>query len=231
MTLVDKFAFEQRGARGCSDSTYAFALTSCCERVGIIDDELGEFYFNPDTPSHSVSVFDGSACPLCGAPRWALQRISEVSHVPDHWRWACGAEPRPGSRRVRSLREHVAELLAFCRRTGPPLPDFESTVFFETSSARLAEDGRWIISAKALLSAAEFAPRFDVLVVSGYAWLNLSVHGVSHQALIIGVEVPLTATGVPAGLTSVNYSGPRTGLAGAPAWELDVVIIDDESTA
>ena len=226
MSLIDKLAFEKRGARGCSGSTYAFALTSCCERVGIIDDELGDFYWNPDTPSSSVSVFDGSACPLCGAPRWALRRIEDMSHVPEHWRWACGAEPRPGSRRVRPLRDHIAELMAFCRRVAAPVPEFSSTLLFETQRARLADDGRWAVQASALQATSEFAPRFDRLLLSGYDWLSLSVHGIYRDALIIGVEVPRTAHGVPAGLTLVKYSGPQTDDSGAPNFSLDIVVED-----
>lgn len=37
MSLVDKVVFERRGAKGCSDSEYVFSMTTCCERVGIID--------------------------------------------------------------------------------------------------------------------------------------------------------------------------------------------------
>jgi hypothetical protein len=29
--LVDKFIFEKRGAHGCSNSDYAFEVTTCCE--------------------------------------------------------------------------------------------------------------------------------------------------------------------------------------------------------
>jgi hypothetical protein len=37
MGLVDYVLFEARGARGCSNSEYAFALTTCCERIGVVD--------------------------------------------------------------------------------------------------------------------------------------------------------------------------------------------------
>lgn len=116
--------------------------------------------------------------------------------------------------------------MAFCRRVAAPVPDFSSTLFFETKSARLADDGRLVVQASALQTAPEFAPRFDRLLLDGYDWLSLSVHGVSRDALIIGVEVPQTAQGVPAGLTLVKYSGPRTDDSGAPNWSLDIIIED-----
>ena len=82
------------------------------------------------------------------------------------------------------------------------------------------------MQASTLQAASEFAPRFDRLLLNGYDWLSLSVHGIYRDALIIGVEVPRTAQGVPAGLTSVKYSGPRTDDSGAPNWGLDIIIED-----
>lgn len=223
MSLVDKFTFEKRGARGVSDSHYAFALTSCCERVGVIDEELQDFYWNPDTPSLSISLLEGAPCPSCGAPSWELHRIRDVSHVPDHWRWACGELPRPGSRRVRPLVEHVAELVAFCRRVAPPVPAFASTLFFEAIPGRVDDAGRWKIERDALLDVAAFEPRFTRLLLSGYPWVQLSACGVFRDALVVAVELPREPKGVPAGLTSVKYAAPSSIGGAPPTWEIAVV--------
>lgn len=218
MSLIDKAIFEGRGARGSSDSDYAFAMTTCCERVGVVDCELDEFYWNPDTPSTSISFLDHPACPYCGASRFGLYPIDRLEQVPEHWRWACADAPRPGSRRVRPLAEHVRELLAVCERRAGPLPAYGKMLFFETlegAGAGLAQ-----LTRDALLTAPEFAPRFDRLLVSGYAWVNLCACGIWEDALIVRVERPRDPTGVAVGLTQVSYTGPLRGPDGSHQWVL-----------
>jgi hypothetical protein len=227
MGLVDKLVFESRGAHGCSDSDYTFALTTCCERVGVVDDELGDFYWSSDTPSRSISLGDESACPFCGASGWSFHHIDELEHVPEPWRWACDDQPRPGRRRLLSLAEHTRELLAFCRRVASPIPTFDATLFLNTADERVRYEGGFVVPREALVSAAAFAPHFDRLLVAGYAWVNLSAYGIFAGDLIVGVEVPREAIGVPVGLTSVNYSGPSLSAAGAPRWHLDLTVADE----
>lgn len=99
MGNVDKASFEARGAHGVADSEYRFVMTTCCERVGIVDDELAEFYFDPEKPARSLSLVGDVECPFCEATTWSLHRIDELAQVPEHWRWACDGRPRPGSRR------------------------------------------------------------------------------------------------------------------------------------
>ncbi len=225
MSLVDKLTFESRGARGCSDSNYAFGMTTCCERVGIVDHELDEFYWSSDTPSSSLSLLEGAACPFCGASRWDLHDIVHLDQVPEHWRWACTSEPRPGSRRVRPLSEHVRELLAFCERVAGPVPPFDTTLFLEMNGTAARIDAGWRVARDALFTTTEFAPRFDRLLLAGYAWVNLSAYGIWQEALVIGVERPREATGVPAGLTSVNYSGPPHTPEASARWSLNLDVV------
>jgi ketosteroid isomerase-like protein len=224
MSLVDKKTFESKGARGCPDSTYSFAMTMCCERVGVVDDELQEFYWSSDTPSRVVSLLGDSDCPFCGASRWPLQRIDELAHVPEHWRWVCDNQPRQGRRQVRSLADHVEELVRFCQRIASPVPAFSTKLFLDTSDPHVRYDRRWIVEPGSLLTAAEFAPRFNEMLTAGYSWVNLSAHGVFREALIVGVELPRETTGVPVGLTAVNYSGPPNALNGAPDWDFNLVV-------
>ena len=56
--------------------------------------------------------------------------------------------------------------------------------------------------------------------MAGHSRVNLSAYGVFRDALIVGVELPREATGVPAGLTEVNCSGPGHSSAGTPNWDL-----------
>ena len=100
MGLVDKYAFEARGARGCGDSDYEFAMTTCCERVGVVDDELHDLYWNHESLACVVPLYESCDCPFCGASAWDLRTLDEAGHVPDHWRWALDGQARAGSRRV-----------------------------------------------------------------------------------------------------------------------------------
>jgi hypothetical protein len=99
MSNVDKRVFEQRGAHGVVDSDYRFVMTTCCERVGILDDELDDFYFDPENAGRSVSRLGDAACPFCEAATWAFHALDQPEQVPEHWRWARDGKPRPGSRR------------------------------------------------------------------------------------------------------------------------------------
>jgi hypothetical protein len=224
MGLVDKFVFEDRGAHGCSNSDYDFAITTCCERVGVVDEELSDFYWSSDTPSRSVTTLAESNCPFCGASTWDYRHIDDLNHVPEHWRWACEGQQRPGRRIVLPLADHVAELLEFCRRVASPVPPFEAAVFLNTADPRVRYQDGWIAEAGALQDAADFRSVFDQLLVAGYSWLNLSAYGIFRGNLIVGVELPREQIGVPPGLTSVNYSAPARKPDGTVGWEFDLTL-------
>jgi hypothetical protein len=220
MGLVDKRVFEERGAHGCSNSDYTFALTTCCERVGVLDDELGEFYWSSETPSESLSLERDSACPFCDASDWDLRELDHIDLVPEHWRWACDNWPRPGSRRILPLSVHLRELVAYCRRVASPLPSWDRVLLLDTADPRVRNDDGWLAPSDSLVTVSEFAPRFEALLLAGYASINLSIYGMLEHDLIVGVERPREPSGVPAGLTAVNYSGPPHGADGTPNWVL-----------
>jgi hypothetical protein len=123
-------------------------MTTCCERIGVVDRELHEFYWNPDTPSTSVNLLEHSACPYCGAARFGLYDIDRIEQVPEHWRWACANVSRPASRRVRPLAEHVRELLGVCERSTGPAPPYCS------GPARRADGSRgWVLEHQPVMEA------------------------------------------------------------------------------
>lgn len=55
MGNIDKETFEQRGARGCSDSDYDLCKTSCCGAWCVADDELGDLHLSGDDPTRHAA--------------------------------------------------------------------------------------------------------------------------------------------------------------------------------
>ena len=104
-----------------------------------------------------------------GLPSYRERRPSPRKH----WRWACDHSPRPGSRRVLPLSEHLRELIAFCRRVASPLPTWDRVLLLDTSDPRVHCDQGWTVPNDVLVGIAEFAPRFEALLLMGYAWVNL----------------------------------------------------------
>lgn len=72
----------------------------------------------------------------------------------------------------------------------------------------LEHDKRKIIDKSKIIDRYSYADRFDELLGAGYSWLNLSIIGILNEELIVGIEIPRESSGVPAGKTSVNMSGP-----------------------
>jgi hypothetical protein len=115
-------------------------------------------------------------------------------------------------------------LLEFCRRGEHPIPPFGAILFLNTADPRVRYQGGWIAKSGALQAVAEFSPVFDRLLVAGYSWINLSAYGLFRGDLVIGVELPPEQVGVPAGLTSVNYSGPAREPDGPTNWALNLTL-------
>jgi hypothetical protein len=129
------------------------------------------------------------------------------------------------------LAEHVAELLRVCQRVAAPMPPFDAKLFFDTKDARVRHDGGWLVERAALRSASEYAAHFDALLTAGYSSIALSALGVFGDALIIAVAVPTEASGVPVGLTVVNYAGPGNTAGGSPDWRGGVIVSDSGATS
>ncbi len=93
--------------------------------------------------------------------------------------------------------------------------------FLELEIGRRTDDrGRVIVERRELRSAEEYAPRFEELLASGYAWVNVNLCGVLGNIVVVVVTVPAhTSSRTPPIQTSVNYSGPTKGVL---ANELDV---------
>lgn len=222
MGLVDKVVFEARGARGTSDSDYTFAMTTCCERVGVVDEELSDFYWNCETPKDCVSLLDAPDCPLCTSPIWSLNKLESLTQVPEHWRWACDGVPRAGRRQLLHLSVYLEELLEFCQRVAGPVPPWTEAFVYDGSDGPLGREGPKSIRVEALVSLEAFAPRFEELLGRGYPWVRLSVRGVHERRLVLEVAVPTEASGVPRGRTVVKYDGPPLERDGVPNWTLSL---------
>jgi hypothetical protein len=97
-------------------------------------------------------------------------------------------------------------------------------LLLDTKDPGVHYDRGWVVESRALVTVAQFSPRWDALLKAGYSWVNLSAYGMFRHALIVGVELPSEPVGVPPGLTAVNYSGPARDRAGAPVWTLSLTV-------
>lgn len=112
----------------------------------------------------------------------------------------------------------------FCERAGFRVPRWRDRLVLDTSDPRVKRETGpahgWVLPRDALIPVPSFAPRFQRLLVAGYSWINLSIYGLFGGDLVIGLELPRDPAGVPAGSTSVNYSGPSLDPTGEPDWHL-----------
>lgn len=88
MSLIDKFVFEKCSNSGCSNSDYQLCRTDCCGRFGVEDDELHDFYYDPNDLSRHVFLEHGSICPFCGVKNFQFQEIEDIKEMPTEWQWA-----------------------------------------------------------------------------------------------------------------------------------------------
>ncbi len=88
MSLIDKHTFESRSRAGCSNSDYRLCRTDCCNRFGVEDDELLDFYFDTRDLSRRVFAVKGTPCPVCGASPLRYEEVEEFAEMPAEWRWA-----------------------------------------------------------------------------------------------------------------------------------------------
>ena len=90
------------------------------------------------------------------------------------------------------------------------MPEWHEIALVEATACRYAA-GSIIVPAVALVPAKVYDRRFEELLASGYAWLNLHAAGVIEHTLIVVVELPRAAGAVPRTALSVNCSGPEQG--------------------
>ncbi len=57
-------------------------------------------------------------------------------------------------------------------------------------------DRGWIVGRNALVTAVEFAPLFETLLVAGYSWVNLSAYWMFKNDLVVGIELPREPVGL-----------------------------------
>ncbi len=88
MRIIDKYKFEHRGGRGCSNSDYHLHKTTCCGSFCVEDDELMNLYLDPNDLSKVVKLWGEIDCPFCGSKDWELKEILAIPEVPSSWHWA-----------------------------------------------------------------------------------------------------------------------------------------------
>jgi hypothetical protein len=84
-------------------------------------------------------------------------------------------------------------------------PEAESSIV-ELSETMFGRDGRPAISRPDLIPCGQYAERYNKILESGFAWVNLSYVGDLDGRPVVTVELPLESRG--SSRTSVNYSGP-----------------------
>ncbi len=104
-----------------------------------------------------------------------------------------------------NLSRHIAELSRLVAATAGAL-DLASIRIVEVSASDFDASGRPLVDDEALQSVEAYAERFDVLLASGYAWLNLSYLGRLRDWQLVAVELPAQRA-ERATATAVNYSG------------------------
>jgi hypothetical protein len=106
---------------------------------------------------------------------------------------------------VSSLTDELERLTTWLRRNGDA-PTWSASRIVESSRIQYGPTDR--IPSAALFTVEAYEPRFEQLLSAGYGWINLSALGVMDDALLVCVELPRDATGVPRGRTQVVLSGP-----------------------
>jgi len=86
------------------------------------------------------------------------------------------------------------------------------------------EIGGWEAASEALVAPKDYEERYQDLLQAGYSWINLSLYGLYEGTLVVGIELPSEARGVPPGRTSINFSGPPVR-DGAPDWQLRLLVV------
>jgi hypothetical protein len=116
---------------------------------------------------------------------------------------------------VSALADHLDRLTAWLRRSGTA-PAWRGVRLID------ARDITWAalstIARNAMHSVTDYEARFESLLATGYAWLNLSALGVLDDELLVCVELPRDSVGAY-GRTSVNFSGPPLDPAGGQVWD------------
>jgi hypothetical protein len=101
----------------------------------------------------------------------------------------------------------IQGLLEFLKQQGIAPPTRELAVVEVGPDTPSDEHGRLLVGRSALRDPSDYEARFEALMQSGLAWLNVSCIGVASGKLIVTIELPRASSATSA-RTSVNYSGP-----------------------
>ena len=94
MSLIDKWAFESRRGHGISESNYNLLRTTCCKSFLVEDDELLDYYVDPNNLEKVVQLLKGSSCPICSSKDFNFEDVDDFTLMPEAWRWAAPSDLR-----------------------------------------------------------------------------------------------------------------------------------------
>ena len=125
------------------------------------------------------------------------------------------------------LQDHLRELLRHvCGGPGqPPTPG--SLLIAEVAEADVSVVGRLRLRRSQLKTPAEYSARFDELMASDFAWLNMNYCGILEEHGLVMIEYPRqrsVRSGTAAVPTSVNFSGP-TKLVADAGWDAGAYVM------
>ncbi len=115
------------------------------------------------------------------------------------------------------LHHHLSRLDLWLR-TEPDAPSWSDHRIVEQRDVRPGHIQQ--VRRSDLRTVDEYAATFAALLEAGYGWINLSALGVDGSTMVVCVERPQEASGVPPGRTCVNLSGPAFGSNGRPVWSI-----------
>jgi hypothetical protein len=115
------------------------------------------------------------------------------------------------------LQQHLADLFRVTSGGHGQPPSPTGVVIAELADG-LDEQGRPVIRKADLRTAKAYERRFEELLATGPAWINLNYCGLLDGMALVLVEFPERRSGSRSPSTSVNLSGPPATVA-ASGWD------------
>ena len=79
MYVIDRNKFSNHSKYGCSQSDFALCITNCCKSFLVEDDELLDYYTNPENLGIIIHFEPNSICPFCSSVAFSFTRIESFN--------------------------------------------------------------------------------------------------------------------------------------------------------